>query len=83
MSLHDALVTVCIAHLTKLIGNQVLAESILVMLDSDDKLFWYLSKEKKINKTIYDHLSKGNISTGDILKLKKYLEKQYNEDSKK
>ncbi len=51
------------------------------MLDSDDKLFWYLSKEKKINKTIYDHLSKGNISTGDILKLKKNLEKQYNEDN--
>lgn len=83
MSLHDALVTVCNSHLTKLIGNQLLAASIILMLDTDDKLFWYLGKEKKVNKLISSHISIDNIGTGDILKLKKDLEKQYNEDSKK
>lgn len=83
MSLHNALILVCETHLTKFIGNQVLAESILMILDTDDKLFWYLRKEKKINKLISSHLLTRNINTGDMLKLKKDLEKQYNEDSKK
>lgn len=77
MSLHDALVKVVTEHVTTLLSEQTLIDAVLSVLDTEDKLFWYLGKEKKIKKLIYSS------STGDTLKLKKVLEEQYNEDSKK
>ena len=77
MSLHDALVKVVTEHVTTLLSEQTLIDAVLSVLDTEDKLFWYLGKEKKIKKLIYSY------STGDVLKLKKVLEEQYNEDSKK
>lgn len=77
MSLHDALVKVVTEHVTTLLSEQTLIDAVLSVLDTEDKLFWYLGKEKKIKKLIYSY------STGDTLKLKKVLEEQYNEDSQK
>lgn len=77
MSLHDALVKVVTEHVTTLLSEQTLIDAVLSVLDTEDKLFWYLGKEKKIKKLISSY------STGDTLKLKKVLEEQYNEDSKK
>lgn len=77
MSLHDALVKVVTEHVTTLLSEQTLIDTVLSTLDTDDKLFWYLGKEKKIKKLLL------SCNTGDTLKLKKVLEEQYNEDSKK
>ena len=77
MSLHDALVKVVTEHVTTLLSEQTLIDAVLSLLDTEDKLFWYLGKEKKIKKQLSSY------STGDTLKLKKVLEEQYNEDSKK
>lgn len=77
MSLHDALVKVVTEHVTTLLSEQTLIDAVLSVLDTEDKLFWYLGKEKKIKKQLSSY------GTGDTLKLKKVLEEQYNEDSKK
>lgn len=76
MSLHDALVKVVTDHITTLLSEQTLIDAVLSTLDTDDKLFWYLGKEKKIKKLLLSY------NTRDTLKLKKVLEEQYNEDSK-
>ena len=76
MSLHDALVKVVTDHITTLLSEQTLIDTVLSTLNTDDKLFWYLGKEKKIKKLLLSY------NTGDTLKLKKVLEEQYNEDSK-
>lgn len=76
MSLHDALVKVVTDHITTLLSEQTLIDTVLSTLNTDDKLFWYLGKEKKIKKQL------SSCNTGDVLKLKKDLENQYNEDSK-
>lgn len=77
MSLHDALVKVVTEHVTTLLSEQTLIDAVLSVLDTEDKLFWYLGKEKKIKKQLSSY------STEDALKLKKVLEEQYNEDSQK
>ena len=75
MSLHDALVKVVTEVIS--LSEQTLIDAVLSVLDTEDKLFWYLGKEKKIKKLL-------PYSTGDTCSnLKKVLEEQYNEDSKK
>ena len=52
MSLHDALVKVVTEHVTTLLSEQTLIDAVLSVLDTEDKLFWYLGKEKKIKKQL-------------------------------
>lgn len=77
MSLHDALVYVVTEHLKKLLKNEILVQSVLILLDTDDKLFWYLGNQRKANRIISSYVGSDTICKGELLKLKTELEKNW------
>ena len=50
MSLHDALVKVVTEHVTTLLSEQTLIDAVLSVLDTEDKLFWYLGEKRRKSK---------------------------------
>lgn len=75
-SLHEALINVSTKHLLDLLHNQVLADSLILILNTDDKLFWYLGNIKKVNRIISTHIG-SSLNKGELLKLKNELEQEY------